>query len=109
MLSARSERWRIAGSFAISRGAKPEAVTVVAEVARGGLLGRGECAPYPRYGETAEATPDALQALQEPVSLGLDRQALQAATPPGAPRNAPECALLVLAAQTTGMRRWNLL
>jgi len=109
MLSARIERWPIAGSFAISRGAKTEAVTVVAEVARGGLIGRGECVPYPRYGETAEATLDALQALQEPVSLGLDRQALQAAMPPGAARNALDCALLDLEAKTTGMRVWNLL
>ena len=37
MLSARIERWPIAGSFTISRGAKTEAVTVVAEVSRGGL------------------------------------------------------------------------
>jgi L-alanine-DL-glutamate epimerase-like enolase superfamily enzyme len=109
MLSARIERWPIAGSFAISRGAKTEAVTVVAEVARGGLIGRGECVPYPRYGETAEATLNALQALQEPVSLGLDRQALQAAMPPGAARNALDCALLDLEAKTTGMRVWNLL
>ncbi len=109
MLSARIERWPIAGSFAISRGAKTEAVTVVAEVARGGLIGRGECVPYPRYGETAEATLNALQAMQEPVSLGLDRQALQAAVPPGAARNALDCALLDLEAKTTGMRAWNLL
>ena len=68
MLSARIERWPIAGSFTISRGAKTEAVTVVAELSRAGLTGRGECVPYPRYGETAEATLNALQAMQEPVS-----------------------------------------
>ena len=42
-LSIRSESWPIAGSFSISRGAKTEAVTVVAEVSRGGRTGRGEC------------------------------------------------------------------
>jgi L-alanine-DL-glutamate epimerase-like enolase superfamily enzyme len=52
----RLERWPIAGSFAISRGAKTEAVTVVAEVSQGGHTGRGECVAYPRYGETPEAT-----------------------------------------------------
>src|SRR5258706_7529403 len=50
-LSARIERWPIAGSFTISRGGQTEAVTVVAEVSRGGHIRRGGCVPYPRYGE----------------------------------------------------------
>jgi L-Ala-D/L-Glu epimerase len=109
MLSARIERWAIAGSFTISRGAKTEAVTVVAEVRRGGLTGRGECVPYPRYGETPEATLAALQSMREPLLRGLDRQALQAAMPPGAARNALDCALLDLEAKTSGRRVWDLL
>src|SRR6266404_9898511 len=108
-LAASIERWPIAGSFTISRGAKTEAVTVVAEVSRGGLTGRGECVPYPRYGETPEATLAALQAMQEPLVRGLDRRALQAAMPPGAARNALDCALLDLEAKTSGQRVWNLL
>jgi L-alanine-DL-glutamate epimerase-like enolase superfamily enzyme len=109
MLSASIERWPIAGSFTISRGAKIEAVTVVAEVSRGGLTGRGECVPYPRYGETPEATLAAVRAMQEPVLRGLDRQALQTAMPPGAARNALDCALLDLEAKASGQRVWNLL
>ena len=73
------------------------------------MTGRGECVPYPRYGETPEATLGALQAMQEPVSRGLDRRALQAAMPPGAARNALDCALLDLEAKTSGQRVWNLL
>src|ERR1700757_2767951 len=53
-LSVRVERWPIAGSFAISRGAKTEAVVVVAELSDGSHRGRGECVPYARYGETVE-------------------------------------------------------
>jgi L-alanine-DL-glutamate epimerase-like enolase superfamily enzyme len=109
ILVARIERWPIAGSFTISRGAKTEAVTVVAEVSRGGHTGRGECVPYRRYGETPEATLAALQAMQKPVQGGLDRQALQAAMPPGAARNALDCALLDLEAKTSGQRVWSLL
>ena len=90
-LLVRVERWPIAGSFAISRGAKTEAVTVVAEVSQGGHTGRGECVAYPRYGETPEATLAALQAMQEPLSRGLDRTALQAAMPATAARNAATC------------------
>ncbi len=75
ILTARIERFPIAGTFTISRGAKTEAVTVVAEVSRNGFTGRGECVPYPRYGETPEATLAALQAMQDAISGGLDRTA----------------------------------
>jgi L-Ala-D/L-Glu epimerase len=109
MLSATIERWPIAGSFTISRGAKTEAVTVVAEVSRDGHTGRGECVPYPRYGETVEATLAAVQAMQEPLSRGLDRQGLQDAMRPGAARNALDCALLDLEAKMSGRRVWNML
>jgi L-Ala-D/L-Glu epimerase len=107
-LSVNIERWPIAGSFTISRGAKTEAVTVVAEVSQGGLTGRGECVPYPRYGETPEATLQALRAMQESVARGLDRSALQAAMPASAARNALDCALLDLEAKRRGLRVWNL-
>ncbi|KYG24671.1 mandelate racemase [Bradyrhizobium sp. AT1] len=108
-LAARIERFPIAGSFTISRGAKTEAVTVVAEVSRDGLTGRGECVPYPRYGETPEATLAAIQAMQKAVAGGLTRQALQAAMAPGAARNALDCALIDLEAKAAGERAWNLL
>ncbi len=106
---ARVERWPIAGSFTISRGAKTEAVTVVAEVSRDGHTGRGECVPYPRYGETPEATLAALEAMCDAIAQGLDRAGLQAAMPAGAARNALDCALIDLEAKQTGLRAWNLL
>lgn len=109
VLAARIERFPIAGSFTISRGAKTEAVTVVAEVSQNGLTGRGECVPYPRYGETPEATLAAIEAMQAAVGGGLTRQALQAAMPPGAARNALDCALIDLEAKTAGLRAWSLL
>ena len=109
ILVATVERWPIAGAFTISRGAKTEAVTVVAELRCGEVAGRGECVPYPRYGETPEATLAALQAMGEAVAGGLDRQALQAAMPAGAARNALDCALIDLEAKSGGRRVWNLL
>jgi L-alanine-DL-glutamate epimerase-like enolase superfamily enzyme len=108
-LAARIEHWPIAGSFTISRGAKTEAVTVMAEVSRGGHTGRGEGVPYPRYGETPEASLAALLSMQAALARGLDRQALQAAMPPGAARNALDCALLDLEAKAGGQRIWDLL
>jgi L-alanine-DL-glutamate epimerase-like enolase superfamily enzyme len=108
-LAGRIERFPIAGSFTISRGAKTEAVAVVAEVSQGGFTGRGECVPYPRYGETPEAALRAIEGLREKISGGLDRQALQAAMPAGAARNALDCALIDLEAKSRGQRAWTLL
>jgi L-Ala-D/L-Glu epimerase len=108
-LDARIERWPIAGSFTISRGAKTEAVTVVAEVSQGGHIGRGECVPYPRYGETPEATLAAILSMREAVGRGMDRETLRVAMAPCAARNALDCALLDLEAKTSDRRAWDLL
>jgi L-Ala-D/L-Glu epimerase len=108
-LSVRIERWPIAGTFTISRGAKIEAVTVVAEIGQGGLSGRGECVPYPRYGETPDGAVAALEAMRDVVREGLDRTALQAVMPACAARNALDCALIDLEAKRSGQRAWNLL
>ena len=83
-LDVKIERFPIAGSFTISRGAKTEAVTVVAEVRHAGLVGHGECVPYPRYHETPEETLKVLQAMREAVAKGLDRMGLQSAMKAGA-------------------------
>ena len=106
MLEARIERWPIEGSFTISRGAKTEAVVIVAEVRQGEIAGRGECVPYPRYGETADATLAAILGMTDAIGAGLDRQALQSAMPPSAARNALDCALLDLEAKQSGVRIW---
>jgi L-alanine-DL-glutamate epimerase-like enolase superfamily enzyme len=103
------ESWPIAGSFTISRGAKREAVTVVAEVSQDGVTGRGECVPYPRYGETPEAALETLRAVADAIAGGLTREALQSAMPPGAARNALDCALIDLAAKRASQRAWTVL
>src|SRR5262249_59064844 len=46
------ERWPLEAAFSIARGAKIEAVVIVAELADGAHRGRGEGVPYARYGET---------------------------------------------------------
>ncbi|MEA2894237.1 MAG: L-Ala-D/L-Glu epimerase [Bradyrhizobium sp.] len=109
LLAARIERWPIAGAFTISRGAKTEAITVLAEVSQGGHTGRGECVPYARYGETPEATLAALLSMREALDKGFGRQALQGALPPGAARNALDCALIDLETKAGGRRAWELL
>ena len=92
-LTARAERWPIAGTFTIARGAKTESQVIVAEVSDGVHRGRGECVPYARYGETVAAVTAAIEAMGGPLAAGLTRAALQAAMPAGAARNALDCAL----------------
>lgn len=95
-------RWPILGSFAISRGAKTEAVVVVAELSDGKARGRGECVPYARYDETIEGVTAALESMGPQLEQGLDRIALQDAMPPGAARNALDCAFWDLEAKRSG-------
>ena len=101
-LSVHVEHWPIAGSFTISRGAKSEAVVVIAELSDGAHHGRGECVPYARYGESVEGVITALQAMSGAIAGGLDRDALQSAMPPGAARNALDCAFWDFSAKRAG-------
>ncbi|MFO1098918.1 MAG: N-acetyl-D-Glu racemase DgcA [Xanthobacteraceae bacterium] len=101
-LSVTAERWPIAGSFTISRGAKTEAEVVVATLADGEHLGRGECVPYARYGETVDGVIAAIARLAPAVANGLDRDDLAASLPAGAARNALDCAFWDLAAKRSG-------
>src|ERR1700690_899915 len=91
-LALAAERWPIAGSFVISRGAKTEAVVVVVELGDGKARGRGECVPYARYGESVASVMTQINAMRPQLAAGLDRRALQSAMPPGAARNALDCA-----------------
>jgi L-Ala-D/L-Glu epimerase len=101
-LSVRVESWPIAGSFSISRGAKTEAIVIVAELFDGRARGRGECVPYGRYDETVAGVKDAIAAMAAGIARGLDREALQQAMPAGAARNALDCAFWDLAAKRAG-------
>ena len=101
-LSARVECWPIAGAFTISRGAKTEALVVVAELSEGHHRGRGECVPYARYGESVEGVAAAVEAMRAELAGGLDRAKLQRVMPAGAARNALDCALWDLDAKRAG-------
>ncbi len=105
-LTVRRERFPIAGSFRISRGAKTEAAVVVAEVSDGAQRGWGECVPYARYGESVDGVVAALEAMAGAVADGLDRAALDSAMPAGAARNALDCALWDLEAKRSGVPVW---
>ncbi len=104
MISVSAETYPLRHAFAISRGSRTEARVLTVTVERGGARGRGECVPYARYGESPESVAAQVAGLPD----GIDRAALQEALPPGAARNAVDCALWDLEAKAAGVRAWTL-
>lgn len=98
------ERYPIAGKFTISRGSKTEALVIVCEISRNGKLGRGECVPYARYGESIESVSEQIEAVRSAIESGADRLAIQTLMPAGAARNAVDCAFWDLEAKLSGKR-----
>lgn len=95
-------------AFAISRGAKTSAETVIVEIKADDVCGRGECVPYARYGESCDSVVAQLDAITGRLNAGLSRQDLQAILPAGAARCAADCALWDLESKQTGMPVWQI-
>lgn len=103
-LRAKPESFALARAFIIARGSKTAADVVTVSARAEGHVGRGECVPYARYGETLESVCAQVAALPD----GIDRATLQQALPAGAARNAVDCALWDLAAKQAGRPVWEL-
>lgn len=104
MITVTENIFRLTKAFTISRGTKTEARVLTVRISRGGVTGWGECVPYARYGETL----DSVRAQIEGLQAGITRHDLQTALPPGAARNAVDCALWDLEAKQAGQRVWDL-
>lgn len=102
VISVEAERFPIAGTFTISRGSKTEAEVITCTIRQGSHIGRGECVPYKRYGESMDGVRHAIEAMSERIVGGLGRTALLDAMPAGAARNAIDCALWDLEAKISG-------
>jgi L-Ala-D/L-Glu epimerase len=96
------ERFPLKVPFVISRGAKTDAVVVAVTLSSGTAIGRGECTPYARYGETPESVVAAIEEAARMPGVLDSREALNAALPAGAARNALDCALWDLEAKASG-------
>ncbi len=105
-LTVRRESWPLAGVFRISRGARSVVETVLVEIRDDDAVGRGECVPYSRYGETVESVIESIEALRGRLERGLARETLADAMGAGAARNAIDCALWDLEAKRSGRRAW---
>jgi L-alanine-DL-glutamate epimerase-like enolase superfamily enzyme len=101
-LSATHQSWQLATPFRISRGVKTVAEVVFVELHQGAMYGVGEGVPYPRYGETVELVLEQIRSVAPAIAAGMTREQLQLALPPGAARNAIDCALWDLSASLSG-------
>ncbi|AHF84258.1 mandelate racemase [Rhizobium leguminosarum bv. trifolii WSM1689] len=101
-LHIQMDSFPIAGTFTISRGAKTEAEVITCTLIEEGAQGLGECVPYRRYGETMESVFAQIEAARPLIEAGISRRDLLSAMPPGAARNAVDCALWDLEAKRTG-------
>ncbi|MEM1238045.1 MAG: N-acetyl-D-Glu racemase DgcA [Pseudomonadota bacterium] len=104
MITVERDVFPLAQVFRIARGARTEAHVTTVKVSRGGFVGWGESVPYARYGESMESVEAEIAGLP----ADIDRVALAQALPPGAARNAVDCALWDLEAKTAGKRAWEL-
>jgi L-alanine-DL-glutamate epimerase-like enolase superfamily enzyme len=77
-------------------------------VSDGNYQGRGECVPYPRYGESVPQVMAALEDARSRIEAGMDRNAIPGMIAPYAARNALDCALWDLAAKQSGKPVWQL-
>lgn len=108
-ISAVVERWPVAGQFIIARGSKTHVDVLVVAVSDGTHTGMGEGTAIYYHGESAESclkqVEDAIDAL---IGFGVveAREAAQALLPPGAARNALDCALWDLQAKLAGQPLW---
>ena len=101
-LSAQRDSFALNRPFRIARGTKTAAEVVTVTVREGVLAGRGEGVPYARYGENIDSALAILDEVRGAVERGADRTALLALMPPGAARNAVDCALWDLEARLAG-------
>src|SRR3954470_10815764 len=105
-LEAHEQSWPLDKPFRIARGSRTEATVVVVTVTDRDHTGWGEAFPSRRYNQTPASVLAQLESLK--TGKTLDRQKLQQLLPPGAARNALDCALWDLEAKISGKRAWEL-
>ena len=104
MIQAEVEIFPLAHVFRISRGARTQAEVVTVTIEKDGVTGRGECVPYARYNETLESVIKQVESLP----ADIDKETLQDTLPPGAARNAVDCALWDFECKEQDQRIWKI-
>jgi len=106
--SVTEEVWPMDRPFRISRGSRTEARVIVVTVVDGVHTGRGESVPAKRYNATSASTIAKLEETFAKLGTQPDRATVNEFLPPGAARNALDCALWDLEAKRRGKRAWEL-
>ncbi|MEM6835185.1 MAG: N-acetyl-D-Glu racemase DgcA [Pseudomonadota bacterium] len=106
-VTAQAEKWPLAQRFTIARGSKDAADVVLCTVTDGTHIGRGECVPYARYGESLDSVIAQIQPLNDSLPVQNPRDVLQDELPAGAARFALDAALWDLEAKQSGTSIWN--
>ena len=104
MIQAEVEIFPLAHVFRISRGARTQAEVVTVTIEKDGVTGRGECVPYARYNETLESVIKQVESLP----ADIDKETLQDTLPPGAARNAVDCAVWDFECKKLDQRIWKI-
>jgi len=104
LIQAKVEIFALAHVFRISRGARTQAEVVTVTIEKDGVTGRGECVPYARYNETLESVIKQVESLP----ADIDKDTLQETLPPGAARNAVDCALWDFECKKRDQRIWKI-
>ena len=104
MIHAKVEIFPLAHVFRISRGSRTQAEVVTVTIEKDGATGRGECVPYTRYNETLESVIKQVESLP----ADIDKETLQDTLPPGAARNAVDCALWDFECKKRDQRIWKI-
>lgn len=101
-LRAQHDRFELSRPFRIARGVKTAADVITVTIGQGVAQGRGEGAPYPRYGESVESALAAIEDVSRLIETGAGWSDVLTAMPAGAARNAVDCAFWDLEARLSG-------
>jgi L-Ala-D/L-Glu epimerase len=108
-ITAIVERWPVAGQFIIARGAKTYVDVLVVAVRDGAQVGIGEGTAIYYHGESAGSCLNQVEGMIDRLADHSPRDAriaVQTLLPPGAARNALDCALWDLEAKQAGQPLW---
>ena len=92
-IAVRADTFQLAEAFTISRGSRTEARVLTVTISGKGVSGRGECVPYARYGESLESVTVEVEGVADALAAAGDAFDPADHLPPGAARNAVDCAL----------------
>jgi L-Ala-D/L-Glu epimerase len=107
-LAAHLERWPAIRPFRITGKVWTTFDSIVVELSRDGVVGRGEALGVYYHDETAETMLAQVEQVERRVTAGLDRAGLQDLLPAGGARNAIDCALWDLEAKSERTSIWQL-